>query len=85
MTGTSSNAPHPETQLQLGQNLVHRDAANAATESMTLNTKLKIVHDSRSSKKKKQHVIGCEYCRIEVAGRQAMISCTAVIHRVLRD
>ena len=60
-TGTSAITPPAETQLQLRHHLAHHDAANAATENMTLDTHLKIVRKSRSSKNRKRHSIRCEY------------------------
>jgi len=72
-TGTSSNMPPAETQLQCTHHLAHRDAANAATKNMTLNTQLRIVYDTGSCKDKKQHGIGCDHTRIEVDGSQLII------------
>ena len=77
MTGTSSNTPPAETQLQRRHHLVHRDAANAATENMTLDAQLKIVHKTRGSKNKKQHAVGCRCRHIEVHGCQLMLLHTA--------
>jgi len=56
------NMPPAETQLKHRHHLAHRDAANAATENMTLDAQLGIEHKSGSSKNKKQHATGCEYC-----------------------
>jgi len=72
-TRASSNTPPAETQLQRRHRLAHRDAANAATENMTLYAQFKIVRKTRSSKNKKQHAIGCEYGQTEVDGCQLMI------------
>jgi len=76
-TGASSNTPPAETQLQCWHRLVHRDTANAATRNMTLDTRLKIVRITGSSKNKKEHPIRCNCSHIEVHGCQLMIWHTA--------
>jgi len=48
--GASSNASLAGTQQQPRHQLVHHDAANAATEHMTLDANLEIVRKTRSSK-----------------------------------
>jgi len=53
--GASFNASLEGTQPQRRQRLVHRGAADVATESMTLDAHSKIVHIIRSSTNKKQH------------------------------
>jgi len=58
--GASSNAPLAETQLQRRHQLVHRDAAIAATETMAQDSHLKKVHKTRRSNNRQQHAIGCE-------------------------
>jgi len=72
-TAVPSYTPPGETQLQRRHHLVHHDAANGATENMTLDAKLKIVRKTGSSKNKTQHAIACRCSRIEVHGRQLMI------------
>jgi len=67
-TGTSSNMPPTETQLQHQHHLAHRDAANAATKNMTRETQLKTVRTTGSCKNMKQQAIGFKYSRIEVDG-----------------
>jgi hypothetical protein len=59
-TGTSSNAPQAETQLQRRQQLVHRDAAIAATEKMAQVARLKKVRKTGHRNNWQQHAIGCE-------------------------
>jgi len=71
--GTSSNTPPIETQLQRRPNLAHRDAANTATENMTLDAQVKIVLNTGSSKNKKQPAIGSQYGRTGVDDCQLMI------------
>jgi len=58
--GASSNAPLAETQLQRRHQLVHRDAAIAATENMALDAHLKKVRKTRRSNNRQHHAIGCE-------------------------
>jgi len=50
--GASSNMPPAVTQLPHRDHLVHLNAANAATENMTLDPHLKIVGKTGSSKNK---------------------------------
>jgi len=69
-TGASFNASLQGTQQQRRHQLVHREAANVATENMTQDAHLKIVRKTGSSTNKKQHAIGCEYVHIMVDGRQ---------------
>jgi len=72
-TGASSITPPAETQLQRRHHLVHHDTANAATKNKTLDTQLKIVSKTGSSKHKMQRAIGCKCSRIEVHGHQLMV------------
>jgi len=58
--GASSNAPLAETQLQRRHQLVHRDAAIAATENMAQEVHLKKVPKTGRSNNRQQHAIGCE-------------------------
>jgi hypothetical protein len=57
--GASSNAPLADTQLQRRHQLVHRDAAIAATENMAQDTQLKTVRKTGRSNNRQQHAIGC--------------------------
>jgi hypothetical protein len=59
-TGASSNAPQAETQLQRRHQLVHRDAAIAATENMAQDAHLKKVRKTGRRNNRQQHAIGCE-------------------------
>jgi hypothetical protein len=59
-TGASSNAPLAETQLQRRHQLVHRDAAIAATENMAQDAHFKKVRKTGRSNNGQQHAIGCE-------------------------
>jgi len=58
--GASSNAPLVETQLQRRHQLVHRDAAIAATKNMAQDAHLKKVRNTGHSNNWQQHAIGCE-------------------------
>jgi len=82
-TGASSNTPPAETQLQCRHDFVHHDAANAATENMTVDAQLKMVCRTRSSRNDKQHAHGYEYGRIVEDGCQLMIVHTAGVCREL--
>jgi len=64
--------------------LIHRNAANAATENMTQDAHLKIVPQTRNSKHQKQHAIGYEYIHIAVNSHQLTTPQTAGICRELR-
>jgi len=59
-TGASSNSPQVETQLQRRHQLVHRDAAIAATENMTQDAHLKKVRKTGRCNDRQQHAIRCE-------------------------
>jgi len=71
--GAESITPLVATQIQDWHHLVHRNAANAATENLTLDALLKTVFTTGSSKDQKQDAIGCECCRVEVDGCQQMM------------
>jgi len=66
---TSLIGAHQECRHQL----VHHDAADAASRYMTQDTHLKIIRKTGSSKNKKQHAVGCKYMHIVVNGRQFTI------------
>jgi len=73
MMGASSNMPSAETQLQHRHQLVHSDAAIAATGNMTLDEPTKMAHNTRNNKNQKEHAHRCAYMQIEVDCRQLMI------------
>jgi len=60
LTGAQSNALPTVTQLQCRHQLVHRDAANAATKNMTQDTHLHMVRNTGSRKNIDQYASGCE-------------------------
>jgi len=70
MMGASSNASREGTQQQCRHQLVHREAANVATENMTQDSHLDIILKTGSSTNKKHHAIVCEYVRIMVYSSQ---------------
>jgi len=84
-TGALSNAPPAEMQQQCRHNVVHSNAANAATENIPLDALLPIICKTQRSKKKKQHAIRCEYIHIMVHGSQLTLQLKAGIHRELLD
>jgi len=68
-TGASSNALLEGTQQQRRHKLVHREAADDATENMTQDADLIILCKTGISMNKNQHTIVCEYFYIMVDGR----------------
>jgi len=72
-TGITPNTSLSGTQQERRHQLVHRNAANAATNNMTKDTHLKIVRNTGSSKNKKQLAIGCEYIHITVNDSQLTV------------
>ena len=69
----SWNTTHNGTQQQHNDQLVHCNAANAATANMALDTHLEWVLMIRSSKNLKQHAVGCEYIHIEIDRHQLYV------------
>jgi hypothetical protein len=59
-SGASSDAPLAETQLQRRHQLVHSDAAIAATENMAQDAHFEKVHKTRCRNIRQQHAIGWE-------------------------
>jgi len=72
-TGASSNAPPSETPQRHRHQLVHPDAAIIATEDITQDAHLKLVHKTRSSNNKKQHWIVCESIQLNVEDGQLIM------------
>ena len=66
MTGASKNAPPCETQQQRRHQLVHHDTAIVATNIITQDAHLQMVHETGSNKNTKQHAIGCGSIHIDV-------------------
>jgi len=72
-TGGSLNAPLVEAQQQCRHQLVHHNAAIAATKNMAQDAHLKIVSKTICINNREQHVTGCEYLNINVEGSQLTI------------
>jgi hypothetical protein len=73
LAGATSNTEILGTQQERRHKLVHRDAANVATNHMTQDAHLKIVRKPGSSKNKKQHAVGCQYILIEANSGQLTV------------
>jgi len=71
--GASSNAPMAVTQLQRRHQLVHRDAAIAATENMAKDAHLKKVRKPGLTNDRQQHAIRCAWLHIDIEGSQLTI------------
>jgi len=65
---TLSNTPLAESQQQRRHQLVHHDAAIAATDNLAQDADLIKVGKTGRSKHRKQHAIGCEELNISVEG-----------------
>jgi seryl-tRNA(Sec) selenium transferase len=61
------------TQQERRHQLVHREAADAATKHMTEDAHLKMVRKTGRSTNKKQHAVGCEYLHTAVSSRQLTV------------
>jgi hypothetical protein len=61
------------TQQQRSNQIVHHDAADAATKHMTQNAHSKIVRKTGSMRNKNQHAVGCEYIHIESISGQLKV------------
>jgi hypothetical protein len=71
--GATSNTEILGTQPERRHKLFHRDAANVASKHMTQDAHLKVIRKTGSSKKKTQHVFGCDYSLIEANGDQSTL------------
>jgi len=83
--GALSNKSLTGTQHECRHQLVHHDAANAATKNMTQDAHMKIIHRTGSSKNTMQHVIWSEFIHIMVKGSQLTVKRSANVHRALRN
>jgi len=70
LAGDSLNTSLIGTQQECRQQLVHRDAANAATRNMTPDAHLQIVHNTGRSKNRQLHAVGCKYMHMMVNSHQ---------------
>jgi len=70
LAGSLSNTLLIGTQKERRHQLVHREAANAATKNMTQDAHVKIVHMTGSCTNKKQHAVGFDVIHTVVNGCQ---------------
>jgi hypothetical protein len=73
LAGATTNTEILGIQQEYRHNVVHRDAANAATKHMTQEAHLIIVCKTGSRKIKKQHAVGCEYNEIKAISGQLTV------------
>jgi hypothetical protein len=73
LADATSNMSLIGTQQERRHQLVHREAADAATKHMTEDVLLKIVRKTGSSTNTKQHAVGCEYLHTAVHSRQLTV------------
>jgi hypothetical protein len=73
------------TQQERRHQLVHCDAANAASKNITQDTHLTIACKTGSSTSQKQHAVGCEYFHTMVNSHQLTVYCRVGIHQMLHD
>jgi len=85
LAGTSSNVSRISTHQERRHQLIHSDAANAATENLTQDAHLKVVRKTGCSTNKKQHSVRCEYIHTVVNSRQLTIYHTAGVQQELCD
>jgi len=85
LAGATLNMDIFSTQPERRHKLVHRDAANVATKHMRQDAHWNIVRKTGSSKKDKQHAVGCESIHIEVMGGQFTVWSTAGVRWELRN
>jgi hypothetical protein len=64
LAGATSNTELLGTQQERRHKLVHRDAANVATNHVSLDAHFKILRKTGSSKNETQYAVGCEYILI---------------------
>jgi len=73
LPGTISNTSLIGTQQERQRQLVHRDAANAATNNIPQDAHLKIVSKTVSSQNMTQQAVGCEYIHEKVNDPQSTV------------
>jgi len=73
LAGATTNTDILGTQQDHRHKLVHRDAADAATNHVTQDAHLKIVRKTGSRRNKKQHAVGWEYIHINVISGQLTV------------
>lgn len=83
--GASSNRSPTETELKCRHHPVPDNAANAASDYMTIDAQSKIVSTTSSIMNRPQQPIEWEYICIEVDNQQITIEYTICVGRELRD
>jgi hypothetical protein len=73
LAGATSNTELLGAQQERRHKLVHRDAANVATNHMTQDANVKIIRKTVSCKNKEQHAVGCEYILIVANGGELTV------------
>jgi len=73
LAGATSYPEILGTQHQRRHKLVHRDAADAATQYLTQDAHLKIVRKTGSRRNTKHQAVGSEYIRIDAIGGQLTV------------
>jgi len=85
LAGTTSNTSLIGTQQECTHQLVHRDAAIAATRNIMQDTHLNIICPTGSSNNRKQHAVGCGYIHVVVNGCQLTVWYTVCACRQLNN
>ena len=83
--GDTSNMSLIATQQEHRHQLVHRNAADAATRNMTHDAHVQIISKIWCSSNKQQHAVGCKWMYNVVMGHQLTVECTPGVHRELCD
>jgi hypothetical protein len=73
LAGVTTNTHILGTQQERRHKLVHRDAADAATEHMTQDAHIKIICKTGGRRNMKQHAVDCEYIQIDAMGGQLTV------------
>jgi len=85
LLGPSSNMALIGAQQERKQQLVHHDAANAATNNMSQHGHLTIICKNGSSTNRKQYAVACEFIHTVVNSHQLPIYYAVGIRWELRD
>ena len=85
LAGTRSDTSLIGTEQERRHQLVHRDAADAATRNIILDAHFTIVSRTGTSKNTKQHAVGDTYMHSMVNGHRLYVQWTEGVSRELRD
>jgi len=85
LAGTRSDTSLIGTEQERRHQLVHRDAADAATRNIILDAHFTIVSRTGRSKNTKQHAVGDTYMHSMVNGHRLYVQWTEGVSRELRD